>query len=200
MQPQRPKSRHEFNVAIFCALPIEADAVISVFDHTWDVDGVYVYKQVRDDLNSYTAGSISGYNVILAHLPGIGPLHASRTASSLRRSVPRIELALVVGICGGVPKTDLFLGDLVVSEAILRWTLSRYHHDKIQRRDDRSDGWAPPSDSLRSTLAKWKGAYTKRSIERRLMSVMQETTFFLQGSKNTIKAPSEHCHHVKTPS
>ncbi|KAL2138212.1 hypothetical protein VTI28DRAFT_7272 [Corynascus sepedonium] len=39
---RRPNTRADFKVAIICALPLEADAVIALYDHHWD-DGDYSY-------------------------------------------------------------------------------------------------------------------------------------------------------------
>jgi hypothetical protein len=50
---------------------IEADAVEALFDEDWDSDG-YSYGKALNDPNAYSTGSIGRYNVVLAHLPGMG--------------------------------------------------------------------------------------------------------------------------------
>ncbi|KAK7219264.1 hypothetical protein V2G26_007267 [Clonostachys chloroleuca] len=75
MAPTRPTSRHGFEIAIICALTIEADAVEAIFDQYWD-DG-YSFGKASGDPNAYTTGSISYHNVVLAHMPGMGKINAA---------------------------------------------------------------------------------------------------------------------------
>src|ERR1700761_7933407 len=55
--PQRPRSRDEFQVAIICALPLEADAVELTFDQDWP----YNYGRAGSDRNFYSYGSIGSF-------------------------------------------------------------------------------------------------------------------------------------------
>jgi hypothetical protein len=58
-------------VAIFCALPLEAEAVQSILDTCWeDLDKEYG-KEVGDQ-NTYTTGVIGKHNVVLVHMPSMG--------------------------------------------------------------------------------------------------------------------------------
>lgn len=92
-----PKNR-DFEIAIICALSTEAEAVYALFDHKYNQNA-----RSSGDPNVYTTGSISGYNVVLAHIPGMGNVKAASVAASLRSSFIAIKVALVVGICGGMP-------------------------------------------------------------------------------------------------
>lgn len=66
-----PRSRRGFKVAIFCALPLEAEAVQSILDTCWeDLDKEYG-KEVGDQ-NTYTTGVIGKHNVVLVHMPSMG--------------------------------------------------------------------------------------------------------------------------------
>ena len=74
--------------------------------------------------------------IVLIHMPGMGKGTASQAASSLRSSYPDIKLALVVGICGGVPsslgdKDGLVLGDVVISDGIVQYDFERQFPDKF---------------------------------------------------------------------
>src|SRR5271170_6501009 len=102
MSPSPPRDRRGFNIALICALPLEADCVHAVFDKFWEDEGKNYGKALRDP-NAYTTGVIGEHNVILAHMPNMGKASASGVAASILSSFPRIKLALVVGICGGVP-------------------------------------------------------------------------------------------------
>ena len=98
----RPKSRNDFAIAIICAHPLEADAVEALFDEHYDRLGKYYGKQ-RGDANAYINGRIGKHDVVLCYMPGMGKGSAASVAASLRVSYTGIELALVVGICGGAP-------------------------------------------------------------------------------------------------
>ena len=102
MTPPRPSQRKDFEIAIICALRSEADAVEALFDIFWDDDGKS-YGKASGDPNAYTTGVIGSHNVVLAYMPGMGKGIAASVASSFRCSFEGIKLALVVGICGGVP-------------------------------------------------------------------------------------------------
>ncbi|KAL4780810.1 hypothetical protein BJX76DRAFT_337055, partial [Aspergillus varians] len=117
----------DFTVAIFCALPLEVDAVSVLFD------GLYhdstLYQNAPGDSNTYTLGQMGRHHAVLVHLPGMGKSVASQAASSIRSTYPNIKLALVVGICGGVPykngNEEIILGDIVVSDGIVQHDFGR---------------------------------------------------------------------------
>jgi Phosphorylase superfamily len=117
---QTQPNRDEFEMAIICALPLEADAVLRVFDKIWDED---LCKESNDP-NSYSVGVMGGRNVVLVHPPGIGKATAASVALACAMSFKNVKLALVVGICGGVPfkrnKEEILLGDVVVSKAVIQ--------------------------------------------------------------------------------
>ncbi|KAL4897872.1 purine and uridine phosphorylase [Aspergillus ambiguus] len=126
-RPSPPKHRKDFDVAIICALQLEADAVETLFDHFWDEDGDR-YGKSPGDQNAYRTGVIGNHNVVLAYMPGIGKGHAAAVAASFRSSFQGIRLALIVGICGGVPGAadkGIFLGDIIISDDIVPYDLGR---------------------------------------------------------------------------
>ena len=124
-------TREDFEIAIICALPLEADAVNYLFDEFWDLDGDSFQKTPRDQ-NHYTTGRIGKFNVVLVHLPGMGKANAATAATFLLSSYTNVRLALVVGICGGVPVLDpdderdeVLLGDVVISNAVVQYDFRR---------------------------------------------------------------------------
>lgn len=122
--PLYPRNRLGFEIAIICALPTEADAVISLFDEHWDEDS-WRYGKARRDPNAYSTGRIGQHNVVVAHMPSMGKVNAASVAQGLHSSFENIRLAIVVGICGGVPytrcsKQEIFLGDVVISRSLIR--------------------------------------------------------------------------------
>ncbi|RTE84778.1 hypothetical protein BHE90_000530 [Fusarium euwallaceae] len=96
-----PASRNDFEIAIVCALPLEYDAVCNLVDQFWDDD----YGRAAGDPNMYTNGRVGAFNIVIVLLSGMGKVKATSATASLRSSYPNLELALVTGICGGVPIT-----------------------------------------------------------------------------------------------
>ncbi|RKK33368.1 hypothetical protein BFJ69_g18737, partial [Fusarium oxysporum] len=94
-RPRRPSHRRGFEIAIICALTLEADAIEALFDHHWDDDGPPFDKEPGDP-NAYSTGVIGRFNVVLAYMPGMGKVNAATVASNCGKSFPGIKLALVV--------------------------------------------------------------------------------------------------------
>jgi nucleoside phosphorylase len=175
--PVSPKSHHkhnipgdgsQFTIAIFCALPLEADAVSELFEDILGKEVNNHRKAVGDD-NTYTLGKIMHHNVVLVHMAGMGKGTASQAASSMRSSYPEIKLALMVGICGGVPshhggKDDLILGDVVISDGIVQYDFGRRFPDTFLSKA-RPEVAGP---KLRGLLAKLKGLRGQERIETKL--------------------------------
>ncbi|KAJ4256248.1 hypothetical protein NW762_009328 [Fusarium torreyae] len=110
-----PADRKSFRVAIICALPREADAITLLFDRFWDEERD-PYGRADGDTNTYITGQIGEHHVVLAVLPNMGTNSAAAATASLRSSYTDLKLAIIVGICGGVPRIDnfdTFLGDIV---------------------------------------------------------------------------------------
>ena len=124
MSNRRPISRDEFEIAIICALPLEYDAAALIFDELWDETG-NIYRRSAGDTNNYTVGCIGEHNVVLTLLPQMGKANGASVSSNLRSSFRNLELAFLVGICGGVPQTkagdEILLGDVVVSSTVVQY-------------------------------------------------------------------------------
>lgn len=107
-------SRHDYTVGWICALPLEVAAAREMMDKVHP--GLEIPMA---DHNSYILGSIGKHNVVIACLPsgGYGIAPAAAVAVQLRTTFPFIRFGLMVGIGGGVPRSDLDirLGDIVVS-------------------------------------------------------------------------------------
>ncbi|CAH0045471.1 unnamed protein product [Clonostachys solani] len=122
----KPSHAGEFTTAIFCALPIEADAVLSVFDVHWND---HDYPKAPGDSNCYSVGAIGHHNVVLVHISGMGKSKAATASSQCRVTFTGIKLSLLVGICGGVPggpesEGERLLGDVVISEGVVQYDFS----------------------------------------------------------------------------
>ncbi|KAG6362371.1 hypothetical protein INS49_010601 [Diaporthe citri] len=152
-------NRYAVKVAIICALPIEADAVEALFDCRLD-DSV----KAPGDPNAYSVGFVGRHNAVLAHLPGMGNNSAAIAATHLRRSFPDIQLALVVGICGGMPGSDMLLGDVVLSDGIVQYDFGRQVLGHFRRKDTVVDILGRPQFEIRAILAKLKGRVGRRKL------------------------------------
>ncbi|KAL4926591.1 putative kinesin light chain [Aspergillus undulatus] len=151
----RPKSRNDFTIAIICALPLEAEAVEALFDKCYDRLGKY-YGKHRGDTNAYINGRIGRHNVVLCYMPGMGKGSAASVASSLQFSYTGIELALVVGICGGAPPPpnyeEIFLGDVIISDSVIEYDFGRQYPGGFQRKTGLKDTLGRPGREIRTLL------------------------------------------------
>jgi len=169
MEPSRPSSRFEFEIAIICALTIEADAVEALFDNYWDEEGP-PYDKVQGDPNAYSTGSIGRHNVVLAHMPGMGTANASLVAANCRSSYPSVKLAIIVGVCGVVPFTtadnsETILGDVVVSTGVIQYDLGQQLPEQFVRKDTLSESLGRPNVEIRAMLGKLQGVRGRRALQ-----------------------------------
>lgn len=211
-RPPRPKSRDEFHIAIICALTLEADAVLEVFDHHWDEDedGQSFGKAYRDS-NAYSTGVIGQHNVVLAHLPGMGKVAAGKIAASCRISYPNISLALVIGICGGAPfygkdKAEILLGDVLISTGIVQYDFGWRLPNGFKEKDTLDDSPGRPGLELRSLLSRLK---TKRQHGKLQIATQNYLQQVLEGTKMSAGRPeglddnlflNDHRHKHQNPS
>ena len=142
-----PRDRRDFEIAIICALPLEASVIGACFDKQWDDQA---YGKAPSDSNAYSTGVIGHHNIVLVHMPDMGKVAAATAAACLRASFPGIQLALVVGICGATPfgkhNGDILLGDVVISEGLIQYDLGKL--------PSQGDNLPRPSPKIRAALAK----------------------------------------------
>ncbi|KAH7460536.1 hypothetical protein FOMA001_g19548 [Fusarium oxysporum f. sp. matthiolae] len=166
-RPSRPKDRRGFEIAIICALPLEADAVEALFDHHWD-DEDPSFDKVPGDPNAYSTGVIGRHNVVLSYMPGMGIANAASVASNCGKSFPGIRLALVVGICGVVPfkpdKDEIVLGDVIISDGIIQYDFGRQLPDHCARKDMLLDSLGRPNQEIRGVMAKLRSLRHRRQL------------------------------------
>ncbi|KIW62542.1 hypothetical protein PV04_10710 [Phialophora macrospora] len=183
---RRPHDRLGFEIAIICALPAEADAVISLFDVHWDKDDRRYGKAARDP-NAYTTGGIGQHNVVVVHMPSMGKVSAANVAQGLRSSFENIQLALVVGICGGVPyrrrnKQEIFLGDVVISQSLIQYDFGRQYPGSFEAKDSLQGGSGKPSAEIRSILAKLETSHHRHELEITTAKFVRDSQHKLRGS------------------
>lgn len=175
MSSQRPSRRDDFEIAIICALPLEYDAVCYIFDEFWDEDGDQ-YGRAIGDPNSYTTGRVGKYNVVLALLPHMGKANAASAAASMRSSYGGLRLALLVGVCGGMPggrDGEILLGDIVISKSVIQYDFGQKYPDKFVRKNTVEDNLGRPNKDARNLI-------TTFETDRGLDQLEKRTTHFLR--------------------
>ncbi|KAL2787921.1 nucleoside phosphorylase domain-containing protein [Aspergillus keveii] len=153
----------DFRRAIICALTREFDAVEALFDEHYDVPAQKHHK----DPNFYRTGRIGSEYVVLTCLAEMGKGSAASAASTLQVSFPNINLALVVGICGGVPfpteDTELIMGDVIISHQVVKFDFGRQYPDRFEQKGSVVDILDRSNQDVRCFLS---GFQTRREKQR----------------------------------
>ncbi|KAF4830625.1 hypothetical protein CGCSCA4_v014216 [Colletotrichum siamense] len=174
---QRPRRREDFRIAVLCALPLEYNAATLAFDEFFDEDGDK-FGRARGDPNRYTTGRIGKYNVVMALLPGMGTVSSASAMASFRSSYTELKLALLVGICGGVPSAgtekELLLGDVIISKSVVQYDFGRQNPHHFATKDTLSDSLGRPNKNIRSLLASLETERTFERLERRTAEILTD--------------------------
>lgn len=117
-----PTLQHDdYTIAWICALPIEGAVARAMLD---DIHAPLPTQ--ANDSNTYTLGSISQHNVVIACLPEYGTNNAANVLVHLIRTFTSIRFSFMVGIGGGAPsKADIRLGDIVVGNRVMQHDLGK---------------------------------------------------------------------------
>ncbi|KKA24369.1 hypothetical protein T310_1554, partial [Rasamsonia emersonii CBS 393.64] len=206
----RPQSRNEFEIAIICALPLEFDAVEALFDEHYD-EFDHTYGKQRGDGNWYRTGRIGRHSIVLACLPGMGKGSAASAASSLRVSFIGINLALVVGICGGVPfpseNIEIILGDVIISDSVIEYDFGRQYPDGFQRKSGIKETLGRPNRDIRTFLSGLKTRRMHNQLQEELLKCLQDLQKHLDGKwrypgatqDRLFEASYRHKHYHQVP-
>ncbi|KAH0423627.1 hypothetical protein CcaCcLH18_12043 [Colletotrichum camelliae] len=190
------KDREHIKLAIVCALPLEADAVHALFDDYWE-DLEPSDMRSPGDTNAYSFGVFGRFPTVLVHMPGMGKTSASIVATNCRNSFPNLKLALVVGICGGVPFTDkgkieIILGDVIISEGLVPYDYGRQFPDRFLRKNSASDVFGRPPTELRGLLNMLKGRRGRQRLLQRTISHLQTLKRELGSEVDYLGAEQDH--------
>ncbi|KAF9881441.1 hypothetical protein CkaCkLH20_00587 [Colletotrichum karsti] len=171
-----PQRREAFEVAVVCALPLEYDAATLIFDEFWDEDGDR-FGKAQNDPNSYTTGRMGRHNVVLALLPNMGKVGSAGAAAALRSSYTGLKIAILAGVCGGVPShggevNGIVLGDVVVSKRVVQFDLGRQYPDKFTRKDTVDDNLGRASLDIRSLIGIFETEFGLGRLEDRALDVL----------------------------
>ncbi|KAM6532490.1 hypothetical protein FSOLCH5_001913 [Fusarium solani] len=168
-----PESRNDFEIAFVCALPLEYEAVCYLIDEFWDED----YGRAAGDPNIYTNGRVGAFNVIIVLLSGMGKVKATSATASLRSSYPNLGLALVTGICRGVPKTgadkELVLGDVVISNTVVQYDLGGRYPTEFETKNTLNDSLGRPALHIQNLVVTFKTNRGLQLLEGRAASHLE---------------------------
>ncbi|KAK6500264.1 hypothetical protein TWF481_010609 [Arthrobotrys musiformis] len=207
-RPPPPADNRDFEIAIICALTLEADAVEGLFDLHWDNYG-YIYRKAPRDPNAYSTGVIGCHNVVLAYMPTMGKSSAASVAANCLSSFTGIKLGLVVGICGAVPFKkghEILLGDVVISRGIIQYDLGREYSDEFVRKDSLLDNLGRHNSEIQALLAKLQGRRGKTGLQDKtskylsaLRAELGEETFYPGAAEDKLfESNYRHKHQVSS--
>lgn len=193
----RPRDLHGFEIAIFCALRLEADAMIALFDDIWEQEGQY--KKGTGDTNTYTFGRIHEHPVVLVHMPRMGKASASSVAASLRSSFPYIRVGFLVGICGGVPfsgcgKQEIILGDVLISTHIVPFDFGRLYPHTFLHKNSLLDNLGRPSPEIGGFLSKLQGQAAQTGVKDSMRADLTLSEYPGTGKDKLFEAGYIHKH------
>ncbi|KAL4860638.1 hypothetical protein BDV12DRAFT_94262 [Aspergillus spectabilis] len=172
----RPKSRNDFAIAIICALPLEAEAVETLFDEHYDRLGKH-YGKAPGDANAYINGRLGKHDVVLCYMPEMGKRSAAGVASSLKISYRGVKLALVIGICGGAPSPpdyqEIFLGDVVISDSVIEYDFGKQYPGGYRRKTGVQDTLGRPGQEIRSLLNSLRAENSRSELHNQTQQYLQ---------------------------
>ncbi|KAK6523269.1 hypothetical protein TWF694_006158 [Orbilia ellipsospora] len=149
-------------ICIICALPIEARAILAAFEVN---DEKVDLKKAQGDKNSYMMGKIGSHKVVLVSMPGMGKVAAAATATTLQQSFKKIKLALLVGICGGVPE-KVRLGDVIIGKQVVQYDFGRQYETGFERKTNPEDSLGRQPPEIRAFVSKLES--NKENLQEKL--------------------------------
>lgn len=177
---KRPRSRDQFEIAIICALALEADAVLLSLDEIWG-EAPPIYGRAPGDHNHYDFGRSGRHPVVVVTLPRLGTANTAQTAACLGMSFVSIKLVLLVGICAAVPYRsdgeEIILGDVIVSEVLVRPDFGRQYPTGFKRKDTILDARGTLNEGIPGLVGYLK---SQRSSQQLHAKMMQHLTGLMQ--------------------
>ncbi|CCF37257.1 pfs domain-containing protein [Colletotrichum higginsianum] len=173
----RPRRREDFRIAVLCALQLEYNAATLAFDEFFDEEGDK-FGRARGDPNTYTTGRIGKYNVVMALLPSMGTTTSAAAMASFRSSYTELKLAILVGICGGVPspgtEREILLGDVIISKTVVQYDFGRQLPHQFKPKDTLDDNLGRPKKDIRSLLSKLETERASDFLQRRTNEILTQ--------------------------
>ncbi|KAB8079412.1 nucleoside phosphorylase domain-containing protein [Aspergillus leporis] len=179
MLPSLPDP-NEFEICIICASPLEAAAVSVVFDkiyHMGDTNKhVHEQQPIPRNYAAYTMGRIAGHRVVLACLPGLGKVYSAGESRRLKERFKGLKLALLVGICGAIPKSpdgqDIIIGDTIVGHRIIEFDFGKQYPYGFQRAEIAEHNLIKSNAGIRRFASKLEAR--REQLENRTREILVE--------------------------
>ncbi|KAL0937441.1 kinesin light chain [Colletotrichum truncatum] len=169
----RPRRLENIYIAIVCALPREYDAASLAFDDVWS-DSENTYGRHC----SHKIGRIGAHNVVLVLLPNPGKVSAANETSHLRSIYTNLELAILIGVCGGVPSPgtdkEILLGDVVISKSVVQYDLGRQYPGRFATKDDVDNTLSRPNRDIRALLSRLETVDGLRDLQRQTIQHLDQ--------------------------
>lgn len=163
--------RQEIGVAVICALSWEADAVEVLCDKIYDI---HDFGMAAGDLNVYDVVQIGLHRAVILFMPAMGKSRAAASAMNCLHSFPNIRLALLTGICGGIPLThtnsEIILGDVVISDGLVLYDFGRQFPGYFRRKDTTDDNARKPPATISAFLSKLKTRAGRERLSKRTVA------------------------------
>lgn len=177
---------NDYTVGWICAIEPEYLAAQLCLDETHP--NLHCHRS-PSDTNTYTLGTVSNHNVVIACLPDgcYGTSSAANVATNMLRSFPSVRIGLMVGVGGGAPtaQRDIRLGDIVVSSpgdgkgGVFQYDFGK----RIQEQDFLATGFLNrPPTSLLTAVMSLKVEYRRRpgSLEAAINRILENEDEDLQ--------------------
>ncbi|KXH54110.1 hypothetical protein CSAL01_10489 [Colletotrichum salicis] len=147
------------------------------FDELWD-ESEHGLGKAAGDANTYTLGRIGEHNAVLVLLSGIGKVNAAIATVSLRSSFGGLKLALLCGICGGVPNAhgdgEMLLGDVVISNSVVQYDMGRRFPGQFEPKTAIQDSLSRPIKEVRSLLIAFETHRQKQRLQKEISKGLTE--------------------------
>ncbi|KAI1009085.1 hypothetical protein LB504_003130 [Fusarium proliferatum] len=205
-----PKSRDGFHIGIVCARSSHYDTVSHIVDEFWDGSS---FRRSRRDPNSYSVGRIGDHPVVIVLLSLDGKVNSAAAVANFRASYPRLELVLVIGICGGVPGPhageELLLGDVVISKALVQHDFGRQYPDRFEIKNKLDDCLGRPARNIRNFVAQLqtnrirtevedKASVHLRELQKRAKETFRDADYRYPGADSDRLFPPAYVHRHKS--
>ncbi|KAL7786377.1 hypothetical protein V8C37DRAFT_412488 [Trichoderma ceciliae] len=156
-----PSSRDEFDVALVCALPLEYDAVVLLFDEFWDESGER-YGRAIGDLNTYTTGRFGNFDLVLVPLPNMGNVSAASATASLRSSYSGLRLVILTGTY------------VIISRTVIQYDYGRQYPDNFKIRDTTENSLGRPNKDIRGLITVLETELARERLEKRAIVLLKQ--------------------------
>jgi nucleoside phosphorylase len=122
-------------------------------------------------------------------MPDMGMISAAAVASNIRSSFERIKVGILVGVCGGVPRTadgvEILLGDVIISTSVTQIDFGRQYPNKFIRKNGVEDTLGRANPEIRAFIGKASGNLVRGRLKEKT-SIFSTEIYAKDGFYNSI--------------